>query len=283
MRLNDRGFLIFCRAVCLMQKRHSIWTFSQLTKYFTTWTFITKRNPLKIANVTPEQEQQLARTRATILTSFTEYEEIRSTYDDEMRLFEEKVQRIKTENGCKLILIFMHLRYLNTLQYSFEKMKNFANHSGDVKSLQDDMAKIEGAFEEISATQSDIKEIEETNSRLQISLLVKLSVQRLRIHASLSLLYSTRERNRNMRKSLFDEICTIKEALARYDNMDAELMDSCVVAKDEYFNSLTSTKGHLEEALKLHTTLKKHFDDSISSQMVLEREIAASKLATGTK
>ena len=282
-RLNDRGFLLVSRAMCLMQKRVYTHHHSMLVRYFTTWCYMTKSHPLKIPNVTPEQTGQLVKTRATILSAFKEYEEVASKYHKEFALFEEKVQTIKTENGCKLILITMHLRYLNTLKSAFEKIKVFAAHREDIVSLKRDIKELNSAMEKVNVTQTDIKEIEEINSKLQITLLVKLSVQRLRIHASLTTLYSTRERNRNMRKVFYDEVTAIKGALQKYDDTDAALFENCVAAKEEYFKSLHSTRTHLVDALKLHTALKMNFDDAISSQMQVEKEAQASRLATGAK
>ena len=280
-RLSDRGFLLLTRGVCLLQKRFFTNTHSKLVRSFTTWHFITKSHPLKIPDFTQEQDEQLTKTRATILKAFKEYENVTSKYSMEEALFQEKVQKIKTVNGCKVILIIMHLRYLNTLKSSFDKMKVFAEHREDIVTLQHEVDEISETFEKLSVTEADIKEIEETNSKLQITMLVKLSVQRLRIHAILTTLYSTRERNRNMRKMFFDEVTAIKEALHKYDDMDAALVENCVAAKEKYVNALTNTREHLEDALQLHTTLKKNFDDAIGSQMQVEKEITASKLATG--
>ena len=111
-----------------------------------------------------EQDEQLTKTRATILKAFKEYENVTSKYSMEEALYQEKVQKIKTVNGCKLILIIMHLRYLNTLKSSFDKMKVFAEHREDIVTLQHEVDEISETFEKLSVTEADIKEIEETYS-----------------------------------------------------------------------------------------------------------------------
>ena len=92
-------------------------------------------------------------------------------------------------------------------------MKVFVDHREDIVSLRQDVEEISHEFEKIDMTKADIKEIEETNSKLQITMLVKLSVQRLRIHAILTTLYSTRERNRNMRKLIYDDESFLRKKL----------------------------------------------------------------------
>ena len=62
--------------------------------------------------------------------------------------------------------------------------------------------------------------------------------------------------------------------------MESALIENCIAAKEEYFKSLTKTRVIL---LMLYNCIQfeKNFDDAIRSEMQVEKEITASKLATG--
>jgi hypothetical protein len=272
-RLTDRGYLIFCRALCLANKRMSVTAMGRVHECFTKWVFHARNDAGAGAHAMSVGEAtRLQAQRTKTLSAFDEHETFRSEYEREEKLYMSKINAIKKEGAAKSLAMYSNLRYLNSLRRGFDAMLLYAENHEEVDAIRRERDVSMVAFEKISDKMKYIKDVEETNSRLQLSLLVKLSVLRLRSHSTIQSMSATRERNRNIRSSIHDEITKIKEAMQANEDMEKQLVATALAHQDDYFNRLDRAKDQVGAALSMQTELKAMFDGNIQRQMQIEEE-----------
>ena len=271
--LSDRGYLIFCRALCIVHKRTNTVTFGKLQKAFTTWAFHSRHDASKDGTpLSPAQQDRLVLRRQRVLTASKEHGIVTTDFNAHEAQYMEKIHTIRYACGMKAIILFLHLRHLNHLRRAFDLWHIYSMNHDKITRAKKERDGITKEFEKINSKIEYIKDIEETNSRLQLSLLVKLAVLRLRAHTIITSMSATRERNRNMRQTIHDEIMNVKGSLSEYEEMEKKLLVSSSAHRDDYFSRLDRTRTRVSAVLEAQFGLKKDFDDNLLRQFQKEEE-----------
>lgn len=271
--LSDRGYLIFCRAICIVHKRANTATFSRLQRAFTKWSFHARHdmsaNKIQLSTA---QEDELDAKREKVTSAFEKHGIITTEYNAHEKQYREKIRIVRQSSGLKVLSLSIHLRYLNQLRRGFDTWHTYSQNHQVITKAKKEQNKIAKEFEKINSKIEYIKGIEETNSRLQLSLLVKLAVLRLRAHTIITSMSATRERNRNTRQTIYDEIMKVKASLAEYEEMERKLLVSSFAHSEDYFSRLGRTQAHVASALETQFHLKKEFDENLLRQFQREEE-----------
>lgn len=271
--LSDRGYLIFCRAICVIHKRANTATFSRMQRAFTKWAFHARHDiSVDKGKLSGAQQSELRSNRAKVISAFEQHGVVTTEFNAHEKQYMEKISSIRHSCGIKVVSLSINLRYLNHLRRGFDLWHIYSQNHQKITKAKKERDNISKEFEKINAKMEYIKGIEETNSRLQLSLLVKLAVLRLRAHTIITSMSATRERNLNMRQTIYDEIIKVKESLAEYEEMEKKLLISSSAHRGDYFSRLDNTKSQVAAALETQFHLKKDFDENLQRQFQKEEE-----------
>jgi len=221
----------------------------RLRTYMTRWRFHCLQER-KIREVPKENADMTSvqASRLSLVEAVAEHENLCDRLSAERKTFAEKMYQHTVLGGAKMFIIFWRCRLIRTLGIAFQKWLLEMKHYSDTKKMDALMIRLEKGADELNDRQAKTKEIEELNSRLQLSLLVVMSVLRLRTHSKLMNICSSLKNDAKMRKQLLNEVLHIKDALKRYGAADVLATTTALERGKECMESLKSTREHLQVA-----------------------------------
>jgi len=229
---------------------------ARLRSYMTRWQFHCMQER-KVRKGTEENADMTVQAhRSSFLEALREHENLSHLIATERESFAEEMYQHTVIGGAKLFMTFWRCRVIRTLGIAFRKWYLEMRHYVSTKKMELLMISLDKGADELNERQAKMKEIEELNSRLQLSLLVVMSVLRLRTHSKLMDLCSSLKNDAKIRKQLFNEVMYIKDALKRFGAADALATATALERGKECLESLKSTQEHIQVAQEAQNKLK---------------------------
>jgi hypothetical protein len=242
---------------------------------FTRWRFYVENNigPAIIS------KQSNAQHIANAIESLAENERLRAELKEETRIYTEKMYKVTHIGGARMMITFWKCRILRKLGAAFQRWCLGIQHLENLRKLDGLNDSVGSGHQELIQRKQKVKDIEETNSRLQLSLLVVLSVLRLRSHSFLVSLASARKQSANQRTHLWNELTSMKAALNKYNVEDVMATSTARERGKEYLRALDDIKKNIDSALLTQNALQHEFDELTKKQQDLytNKELLAQK------
>jgi len=241
---------------------------SLLCKKFTVWKFRCQR--MKAAQhaqgVDDEDDPEHNACTDEYLQALHENERLRARLDTHDE--EERGKRFAvTHSGCaRMLLTFWRCRILRVVAVAFHRWCLKVEHAANLlksTELRDTLLSDQTTLGE---RKSKIKYADELNSRLQLSLLVVLSVLRLRAHSFLVSLSSARKRDAKVRTNLHRELVAMKKALHRFKSDDERATKTAIDRGKSYMDALQVTRDNISGALQTQKALKQENEEMNQKQ-----------------
>jgi len=254
--MNAEYFLFFrvCQIfVCFRKHTAAV----KLRTYMTRWRFHCHQERKVHAVVEASKDMTSVQAhRSSFLAALADHDALLGLMVAERDNFQEKMYQHTVIGGAKMFITFWRCRVVRRLGLAFQKWYLEMKHSANTKTLERLLESQKRGTDELNDRQTKSREIEELNSRLQLSLLVVLSVLRLRTHSKLMNLCSSLEHDAKIRKQLFNEVVCVKDALKRYRTADILATTTALERGKECMESLKSTHGNVQVAREAHNKLR---------------------------
>ena len=270
--LDDTQQALIMRVFFCLRSYHKKKIAIKLRQCMTRWIFCSQqsraseRKECKLNNDTNQKH------REKFLAAFRDQEAFRSKMKVDGDVFRQKMYQLTNLGGARMLVTFWKCRLLRTMGIAFQRWFLNLEHAVNIKKIENMRRDIIGGEEELGDRKKKIKDIDELNSRLQLSLLVVLSVLRLRAHSFLVSLSSSRKQDAKERTKLFNELLAMKRALAKYDAEDERAMSTAQLRGEDHIRALNSVKVNLNQALRTHTALKQESDEMNEKQRYLHNQ-----------
>lgn len=253
----DAEYFLFFRVcqifVCFRKQTAAV----KLRTYMTRWRFHCHQERKVHAVVEASKDMTSVRAhRSSFLAALADHDALLGLMVAERDNFQEKMYQHTVIGGAKMFITFWRCRVVRRLGLAFQKWYLETLHSANTKTLERLLESQKRGTDELNDRQTKSREIEELNSRLQLSLLVVLSVLRLRTHSKLMNLCSSLEHDAKIRKQLFNEVVCVKDALKRYRTADILATTTALERGKECMESLKSTHDNVQVAREAHNKLR---------------------------
>lgn len=255
---EDSEFILFYRVCKIFTSRHKQMKLVKLKNYMTRWVFACSQlRFIQEEKITPEY---LAH-RSDLMSALAVQSNLEEMLNAENDEYNAKVYELTHIGGASMLITFWRCRTIRILSVAFQRWLLGVAHLESLRKLAGMSNQLRVDTKELSDRQAKSKDVDETNSRLQLSLLVVLSVLRLRTHSFLLSLYTARVRDAKVRKQLFSDVVLVKEALKRYMVQDTVGSTTALEHGKECNSSLQSVQDNILVAVEVHKKLKLASDE----------------------
>ena len=243
-------------------------------KKFTLWKFHCQRAKAELYAKGIDEDDNTVHLKLTekYLVTLEENENLR--LQCKITEHEERAKRFQaTHSGCaRMLLTFWRCRILRVLGVAFHRWFLKVEHAENLRMSQDLHATLLSDQNTLGERKSKIKYVDELNSSLQLSLLVVLSVLRLRAHSFLVSLSTARKQDARVRTNLFRELGAMKEALHRFKIEDERATQTAIDRGKSYLDALGVARNNVRGALRTQKALKQESDEMNQKQKDLHSE-----------
>ncbi len=253
---DNEYFLLFrvCNIFMDLRKQNNA---AKVRRFLTIWKFNTQQLRRSHQSKGEAAESSILYVhRSNFLSAMEDFDKISEALRTEQNIQRHNAALMTNAGGAKMLISIWRYRLLRIMHVYFQRWVLESKHAETVKRLDDLRVNLQNGATALQERQTKSNEIEMANSRLQVSLLVVISVLRLRTHSFLVSLYSSRVHDAKLRKQLFLEMVSIKEALKQYSENDIIAKNTAAERGKESMLSLRAVQENTQIAKDTQQKLK---------------------------
>ena len=260
LTLDNNAYITLTRGLCHFRKHLKVLAAHRQQKAFTCWRFFVEASRIIHVN-DPVEDSEITDLRKSFLTSFSDHENLSKTLEKEKYVLDDKMRRLRHERAGATLLIFMKCKYLNFQGRYFNYWKNHIKNPyfGQIVA---ERKRLEDGFMIIKAREEEIRFIMETNSRLQLSLLVVIACLRMKSHVVLRRLSNLIKENKVNRQIVWEHIIATKKTVESVSVLKEELIQTAKENGEKFYPSLDHISDKVNKAYKAHAYLAQRLQDN---------------------